>query len=190
MGSSGSSCNSSTLAISSVFLKAPSVKMASPFSSTSVQRSTGSRAALARRPVILVVKMDVSNSSALRLRKSGVTVLGPQSRSDTVRFPEVLPSVEANRRGAATLRATWMLGLVARARLGGLERASLGRRAAAMAAISRRGGSAHREGVGPAWLCGQKKGIPSDWKRKYRSSLREGTADGGSAERMAAIAWE
>lgn len=69
-----------TFAISSLFLKAPSVRMASPFSSTSVHLSTGSSAALALLAVMEVVKMEVSKSSVVvRLRKSGFTVFGPHS---------------------------------------------------------------------------------------------------------------
>lgn len=164
-----------TFAISSLFLNAPSVNIASPFSSTSVQRSTGSRAALARLPVMLVVKMDVSSSSVLRLRKSGVTVLGPQSRSDMVDLPVYLPSVEASRRGTAALCATGRSVLVDRTRFRCFGRTVWTSKVEdGRLEYFRR--SQHR------------KGIPSDWNRKYRSSLREGTA-GANAERIAAIVW-
>lgn len=96
-----------TLAISSVFLNEPSVRIASPFSSTSVQRNTGSSAAFARRP-ILEVKMALSSSSVPRLRKSSRTSCSPHSLSVDVWLRgslSVLFSVEWSLYDAATLFA-------------------------------------------------------------------------------------
>lgn len=192
------------------------MRIASPFSSTSVHRSTGSSAAFARLPV--VVKMESSSSSLLRLRKSGFTALGPQSLCDSVcrRFHSVseVSSVEANLREATTLladrkaaqaegvrtRLTWLGRMLSTSKVG----------AAALRAISARRGlqvDRRREGAWKAcpplrstvpvkrfswpaplatfgWQW-SKKGMPSDWNRRNRSSLRDGTA-GCNAGRMAA----
>jgi hypothetical protein len=73
-----------TLAISSVFLTSPSIRITSPFSSTSVQRSLGSNAALAAR-VLRVLNMELVSPTSSWLGKSS-------DLSGLVHLPRVAPS--------------------------------------------------------------------------------------------------
>lgn len=193
-----------TFAISSLFLNAPSVRMASPFSSTSVHRSTGSRAALALLAVMEEVKMEVPKSSLALLRNSGLTVGSAHSLCCHVllRCFTVGSSVERHLRDlvaafpptrSAPLERAFLrdLGMMlSKSKTAEWRAASdllvldVENRRDAQPGCSAGCASPRRSLGGRPWhlapgvraWVGLKKGIPSDWKRRNRSSLREGTA--------------